>query len=160
MEKEDSVADKEKKQEPKKTGKQVTAKESTAKKTVASKSKTKAAPKKTVAPKVAPVPKKTAKATSVKAKKPARSGVEPNRSHRKVRVGQVVSNKMDKTAIVTVETQFSHKFYKKMIKKTKRFVVHDEENKTNIGDTVEIMETRPLSKLKRWRLLNIIEKSK
>ncbi|HEX21754.1 MAG TPA: 30S ribosomal protein S17 [Actinobacteria bacterium] len=67
---------------------------------------------------------------------------------------------MDKTAVVTVERQFRHRMYKKMIKKTKRFIVHDEENKTNVGDIVEIMETRPLSKLKRWRLINIIEKSK
>jgi len=151
LEEEDSVAEKEKKQDLKKTQKKTTVKKAAVKKKTTAKSNVKAAPKKKVAP---------VKATGVKAKKPAPTEAELNRAHRKVRVGRVVSNKMDKTVIVTVERQFSHKFYKKMIKKTKRFVVHDEENKANIGDTVQIMETRPLSKLKRWRLINIIEKSK
>ena len=142
---------KKKRKDLKREGKRGPGKRVAGKKTATPKSKAKAAPKKTAAP---------VKATVAKAKKPSQTKIELNRAHRKVRVGRVVSDKMEKTVIVTVERQFSHKFYKKMNKKTKRFVVHDEENKANIGDTVEIMETRPLSKLKRWRLINIIEKSK
>lgn len=123
--------------------------------------KAKAEPKAKAKPKV-----KAKAAETVKAKPEKKAGAkaapkaEAERGHRKIRAGRVVSNKMDKTVVVTVETQFRHPFYKKIIKQTKKFVAHDEENQTNIGDLVEIMETRPLSKLKRWRLLRIVEKTK
>lgn len=82
------------------------------------------------------------------------------RGNRKVRVGTVVSDKMDKTIVVAVETFVTHPLYKKQIKKTTKFKVHDENNECKIGDKVKIMETRPLSKDKRWRLVSIIEKAK
>ena len=83
-----------------------------------------------------------------------------DRGNRKVRVGQVISDKMDKTLVVTVVGSYRHRLYKKTMKKTKKFVVHDEQNQAGIGDLVEIMETRPLSKLKRWRLIGVVEKAK
>ena len=86
--------------------------------------------------------------------------VTVNRNLRKVRVGQVVSNKMDKTIVVVVQRRVRHPIYGKFVKKTTKFMAHDEENACNIGDTVQIMETRPLSKRKRWRLVEIIEKAK
>ena len=79
---------------------------------------------------------------------------------RKTRVGKVVSDKMDKTVVVIVEDRVAHKTYKKIIGRTYRLKAHDENNSCGIGDKVEIMETRPLSKDKRWRLVNIIEKAK
>lgn len=79
---------------------------------------------------------------------------------RKVRVGKVVSDKMEKTAVVAVERLVPHKLYKKAVKRTKRFQAHDENNEAHIGDTVQIMETRPLSKQKRWRIVQILEKAK
>lgn len=82
------------------------------------------------------------------------------RGRRKVRVGRVVSDKMDKTIVVAVETFKKHKLYNKRVKNTMKFKAHDEENACGIGDTVRIMETRPLSKDKRWRLTEIIEKAK
>ena len=82
------------------------------------------------------------------------------RGNRKTRIGRVVSDKMDKTIIVAVETLVTHPVYKKRIKRTTKFKVHDENNECNIGDRVEIMETRPLSKDKRWRLVKIIERAK
>ena len=81
-------------------------------------------------------------------------------SSRKVRVGKVVSNKMDKTVVVTVEDRVAHPIYKKIIGRTYRLKAHDENNECGIGDTVRVMETRPLSKDKRWRLVEIIEKAK
>lgn len=81
------------------------------------------------------------------------------RAFRKTRVGKVVSDKMDKTVVVAVETFVKHPLYNKRVKKTTKLKAHDELNECNIGDTVKIMETRPLSKDKRWRLLNIIEKA-
>jgi len=81
------------------------------------------------------------------------------RAFRKTKVGKVVSNKMDKTVVVAVETFVKHPLYKKRVKKTTKLKAHDELNECNTGDTVKIMETRPLSKDKRWRLLNIIEKA-
>ena len=78
----------------------------------------------------------------------------------KTRVGKVVSNKMDKTIVVAIEDNVRHPLYKKIIKRTIKFKAHDENNSCGIGDKVEIMETRPLSKDKRWRLVNIIEKAK
>ena len=82
------------------------------------------------------------------------------RGNRKVRVGRVVSDKMDKTIIAAVETFVTHPLYKKQIKKTTKFKVHDENNECKVGDVVKIMETRPLSKEKCWRLVNILEKAK
>lgn len=82
------------------------------------------------------------------------------RGFRKVRIGEVVSNKMDKTIVVKIEDSVKHPIYKKIIKRTIKFKAHDEENICNIGDRVEIMETRPLSKDKRWRLTKIVEKAK
>ena len=82
------------------------------------------------------------------------------RNLRKTRVGRVVSNKMQKTIVVAIEDNVKHPLYKKVIKRTVKFKAHDEENVCNIGDKVEIMETRPLSKDKNWRLVRIIEKAK
>ncbi|MBC3514851.1 30S ribosomal protein S17 [Neobittarella massiliensis] len=82
------------------------------------------------------------------------------RNLRKTRVGKVVSNKMDKTIVVAIADNVKHPLYKKIIKRTSKLKAHDENNECNIGDTVEIMETRPLSKDKRWRLVNVIEKAK
>ena len=81
------------------------------------------------------------------------------RSARKTRIGKVVSNKMDKTVVVAVEDFVSHKLYQKAMKSTKKYKAHDENNECNIGDKVKIMETRPLSKDKHWRVLEILEKS-
>jgi small subunit ribosomal protein S17 len=82
------------------------------------------------------------------------------RNLRKERIGLVVSNKMDKSIVVQIERRFKHEIYKKFVKKTNKFVAHDEKNECNIGDTVRIMETRPLSKNKNWRLVEIIERAK
>lgn len=82
------------------------------------------------------------------------------RNLRKEKIGKVVSNKMDKTIVVAVETKVSHPVYKKMIKRTYKLKAHDENNECNIGDTVKVMETRPLSRDKRWRLVEVIEKVK
>lgn len=83
-----------------------------------------------------------------------------DRNRRKTRVGIVTSDKMDKTITVSVEDFVRHSIYGKAVKRTKKFKAHDEENSCGIGDTVRIMETRPLSKDKRWRLVEIIEKAK
>lgn len=83
-----------------------------------------------------------------------------DRANRKVRVGKVLSDKMDKTIVVGVETFVSHPLYKKQVKKTTKFKAHDENNESKIGDKVKIMETRPLSKQKRWRLVEIMERAK
>lgn len=79
---------------------------------------------------------------------------------RKTRIGVVVSNKMQKTITVAIERKVKHPIYKKYFKKTKKLVAHDEKNICNVGDLVKVMETRPLSKLKRWRLIEVIEKVK
>ena len=79
---------------------------------------------------------------------------------RKTRVGKVVSDKMDKTVVVIVEDRVAHKTYKKIIGRTYRLKAHDENNECNIGDRVRVMETRPLSKDKRWRVAQIIERAK
>lgn len=76
---------------------------------------------------------------------------------RKVRVGRVVSNKMNKTAVVETVTRVPHPRFGKIVKQLKRFYAHDEENKAQVGDTVRIMETRPLSKLKRWRIVEVVK---
>ena len=82
------------------------------------------------------------------------------RNLRKTRIGKVVSNKMDKTIVVAIQDNVQHPLYKKIIKRTVRFKAHDENNTCNIGDRVEIMETRPISKDKRWRLVEVLEKAK
>ena len=82
------------------------------------------------------------------------------RNFRKERIGIVASNKMDKSIVVAIERKVKHALYGKFVKKTSRFVAHDEENTCKEGDTVRIMETRPLSKSKNWRLVEIIEKAK
>ncbi len=83
-----------------------------------------------------------------------------NRSLRKTRTGTVVSNKMNKSIIVSIERRVAHPIYKKYFKKTTKLMAHDEKNECGIGDTVKIMETRPLSKRKKWRLVEIVEKAK
>ena len=85
---------------------------------------------------------------------------ENRTSSRKTRVGKVVSDKMDKTIVVAVENRVPHPLYKKIIKRTYKLKAHDENNDCGVGDRVRVMETRPLSKDKRWRLVEIIEKAK
>lgn len=82
------------------------------------------------------------------------------RNLRKTRIGKVVSDKMDKTIVVSIQDNVRHPLYKKIVKRTIKFKAHDEKNEAGIGDKVEIMETRPLSKDKRWRLVEILEKAK
>ena len=82
------------------------------------------------------------------------------RNLRTERIGVVASNKMDKTIVVVIERRTKHPIYGKFVKKSTRFFAHDEKNECNVGDTVRIMETRPLSKNKRWRLVEIIERAK
>ena len=82
------------------------------------------------------------------------------RNLRKVRVGKVVSNKMDKTIVVAIEDRVKHPLYKKIVNRTYKLKAHDEKNECGIGDTVKVMETRPLSKDKRWRLVEIVEKAR
>ena len=82
------------------------------------------------------------------------------RGYRKTRIGVVVSDKMDKTAVVAIKTKVRHPLYGKMVNRTRKFKVHDEENQCGVGDTVKIMETRPISQDKRWRLVEIVEKAK
>lgn len=83
-----------------------------------------------------------------------------DRGNRKTKVGKVVSNGMQKSIVVAVERLVLHPIYKKYFRKTSKFMAHDEENSANVGDKVLIMETRPLSKRKRWRLVKILEKAK
>ena len=82
------------------------------------------------------------------------------RNLRKTRTGKVTSNKMDKTIVVAVQDNVKHPLYGKVVKKTYKLKAHDEENACNIGDTVKVMETRPLSRDKRWRLVEIMERAK
>ncbi len=88
------------------------------------------------------------------------NGESVKRGRRKTRIGKVVSNKMDKSIIVAIERRIIHPIYKKYFKKTTKFMAHDQNNVANIGDIVKIMETRPLSARKRWRLVEVIEKVK
>ena len=83
-----------------------------------------------------------------------------DRNMRKTLIGKVVSNKMDKTIVVAIEDSVKHKLYNKIVKRTVKYKAHDEENVCGVGDRVKIMETRPLSRDKRWRLVEIIEKAK
>jgi small subunit ribosomal protein S17 len=84
----------------------------------------------------------------------------PRTTHRKVRVGTVVSNKMEKSIVVAIERRVPHPLYKKYFRRTSKLMAHDEKRVAGIGDTVKIMETRPLSKTKRWRLVEVLEKAK
>ena len=84
---------------------------------------------------------------------------ETTRAFRKTRVGQVVSDKMDKTIVVAIEDSVQHKLYKKIVKRTYKLKAHDENNECGVGDTVKVMECRPLSKDKRWRFVEIIKKA-
>ncbi len=84
----------------------------------------------------------------------------PRTTLRKIRIGKVVSNKMSKSILVEVERRVPHKLYKKYFKRTTRLMAHDEKGEAGIGDTVRVMETRPLSKMKRWRLVEIVQKAK
>ncbi len=86
--------------------------------------------------------------------------MEEVRGYRKTRVGVVVSDKMDKTAVVAIKMKVRHPLYGKMVNRTRKFKAHDESNSCGIGDTVRIMETRPISKDKHWRIVEIIEKAK
>ncbi len=86
--------------------------------------------------------------------------METLRNFRRERVGVVVSNKMEKSIVIAVKTKAKHPIYGKFVNKTSKFMAHDEKNECNIGDTVRIMETRPLSKGKNWRLVEIIERAK
>lgn len=88
------------------------------------------------------------------------AAAEDKRGLRKTRVGLVVSNKMDKTIVVAVERRVIDPLYKKYVKRTRKFMAHDEQNECEVGDRVRIMETRPLSKNKNWRLIQIVEKRK
>ena len=81
-------------------------------------------------------------------------------TRRKTRIGKVVSTKMEKSILVTIERRVPHPLYKKYFRRTTKLMVHDEKSEAGVGDTVKIMETRPLSKQKRWRLVEIIEKAK
>ena len=82
------------------------------------------------------------------------------RNLRKVRIGRVVSDKMDKTVVVAIEDHVKHPLIGKIVKKTYKLKAHDEQNECGIGDTVRVMETRPLSKTKRWRVVNVVEKAR
>lgn len=86
--------------------------------------------------------------------------MEDQRTHRKVRAGRVVSDKMDKTVIVAVESRIRHPLYGRIIRRTKKFKAHDEGNTAGLGDLVEIMESRPMSREKRWRVSRVVEKAK
>ncbi len=86
--------------------------------------------------------------------------METKRNLRRERVGTVTSNKMDKSILIVVKTKAKHPIYGKFVNKTSKFMAHDDKNECNIGDTVKIMETRPLSKNKNWRLVEIIERAK
>jgi small subunit ribosomal protein S17 len=84
---------------------------------------------------------------------------DPTRGSRKERVGLVVSDKPEKTVVVSVEALVQHPLYKKRVRRSKRFMVHDEQNEARVGDTVRIIETRPLSARKRWRLANVVSRA-
>ena len=86
--------------------------------------------------------------------------METTRNTRRERIGEVVSNGMDKSIVIAVKQKVKHPIYGKFVNKTSKFMAHDEENTCNVGDTVKISETRPLSKNKRWRLVEIIERAK
>lgn len=130
------------------------------KSTEAKKSTTKTASTKTATTKATVAKTTVAKPVAVKAPKAKASNQEVTRNRRKVLRGIVVSNKMDKTGVVEITRKVPHPLYKKVVTKTTRFKFHDENNECSIGDTIEVMETRPLSKDKYFRLVRIVEKVK
>ena len=89
-----------------------------------------------------------------------KEAAQQERGRRKTRIGTVVSDKMDKTVVVVVERRYAHPLYGKQVTRTKKYHAHDENNEYHVGDTVRIMETRPLSKLKRWRVIEALERAK
>lgn len=91
---------------------------------------------------------------------PQAAAGEPERGRRKTRVGQVVSDKMNKTVVVRIERRYAHPLYGKQVTRSKKYHAHDENNEFHVGDTVRIEETRPLSKLKRWRVVELIERAR
>ena len=91
---------------------------------------------------------------------PEQTHVPAVRTRRKVRTGRVISNKMQKSIVVAIERKVPHPIYKKYYKRTSTLMAHDEKREANIGDLVKVMETRPLSKTKRWRLIEVVEKAK
>ncbi len=90
----------------------------------------------------------------------AQPGAAEDRTRRKVRVGVVVSDKMDKTVLVRIDRRVRHPLYKKTVARSNKLAAHDENNDARVGDTVRVMETRPLSKTKRWRIVEIVERAK
>jgi small subunit ribosomal protein S17 len=90
----------------------------------------------------------------------ANNTMEQERGQRKVRTGTVVSDKMDKTVVVIVERRYAHPLYRKQVTRTKKYHAHDEANDAHVGDVVRIVETRPLSKTKRWRVVEIVERAR
>lgn len=130
------------------------------KSTEAKKTTTKTASTKTATTKATVAKTTVAKPVAVKAPKAKASNQEVTRNRRKVLRGIVVSNKMDKTGVVEITRKVPHPLYKKVVTKTTRFKFHDENNECSIGDTIEVMETRPLSKDKYFRLVRIVEKVK
>ena len=91
---------------------------------------------------------------------PTAGATTPVKGQRKTKVGRVVSDKMDKTIVVSVERLTRHRLYKRVMKASTKFAAHDERNEAHVGDTVRVMETRPMSKTKRWRLVEVVEKAK
>ena len=130
------------------------------KSTEAKKTTTKTASTKTATTKATVAKTTVAKPVAVKAPKAKVSNQEVTRNRRKVLRGIVVSNKMDKTGVVEITRKVPHPLYKKVVTKTTRFKFHDENNECSIGDTIEVMETRPLSKDKYFRLIRVVEKVK
>ncbi len=106
------------------------------------------------------LPNVAASSTGTGVETPAKKGYDPSRGRRKVRQGKVVSTKMQKTIVVMVETRVRHPLYGKFMRRSSKFKAHDEQGLCGEGDVVEIMETRPLSKTKNWRLVRIVEKAK
>jgi small subunit ribosomal protein S17 len=90
----------------------------------------------------------------------AASAQGPARGRRKVRIGVVVSDKMDRTVVVRIDRQMRHPLYKKIVRRSSKLAAHDERNDAHVGDTVRVMETRPISKNKRWRVIEIVERAK
>jgi small subunit ribosomal protein S17 len=98
--------------------------------------------------------------TATRAKAPAAAEVSSDRTRRKVRTGVVVSEKMDKTVLVRIDRKVRHPLYKKTLKRSNKLAAHDENNDARVGDTVRVMETRPISKTKRWRIVEVVERAK
>lgn len=146
--------------EVKKTAAKTEVKKAPAKTTAVKKAPAKAAEVKKAPVKTAEVKKTEVKKTAVKTPKAKPATQDMTRNRRKVLRGVVISNKMDKTGVVEITRKVPHPLYKKVVTKTSRFKFHDENNECAIGDTIEVMETRPLSKDKYFRLVRIVEKVK